>query len=256
MACILLFILGSIFGSFLNVCIYRLPRGMSIVSPRSHCSSCRHKLAWFENVPILSFIFLKGRCRNCRRRISYVYPIVEIITGFLAVILYTFFGLNLRLLIFFALFSSLIVATFIDFEKNEIPDIITLPGIIIGLLLSLFFPELMSKTKSAHSFFNSVLGIIVGGGSLYAVGYLGEIVFKKEAMGGGDIKLLAMVGAFLGWKIVLLTFFIAPFFGSLAGIILKIKKGAEIIAYGPYLSLAAFVSLLFGDRLIGILFLR
>ncbi len=253
---ILIFIFGAIFGSFLNVCIYRIPRGESIIKPGSHCVKCGYALAWHENIPILSFIILGGRCRNCKRGISFVYPLVEIMTALLALIVFAFFGVTLKALILFILFSSLIVATFIDFQRNEIPDIITLPGILIGLSLSFFYPNLLSGLKPLASLFDSFLGVVVGGGSLYLMGFFGEIVFKKEAMGGGDIKLLSMIGSFLGWKLALLTFFIAPFFGSITGLILKIKEGKEIIPYGPYLSLAAFVSLLYGDEIIRFLFIR
>ena len=152
--------------------------------------------------------------------------------------------------------GSSATTTFIDFERHEIPDIITLPGIGIGLILSFLYPELLSKTGPLASLFDSLLGVVVGGGSLYLMGFFGEIVFKKEAMGGGDIKLLAMIGSFLGWKIALLTFFVAPFFGAITGLILKIKEGKEIIPYGPYLSLGALVSLLWGENIIRFLFIR
>lgn len=254
MVYIFLLILGSIFGSFLNVCIHRMPKGESIINPGSHCPKCGHMLSWQENVPLLSFIILKGRCRNCKDKISYIYPIVETLTALLAVTVYIFFGISLKSLIYFAVFSSLIVASFVDFHRLEIPDIITLPGIFIGLALSFLYPALLSKTKPLDSFLDSFLGMFVGGASLYLLGFLGEMVFKKEAMGGGDIKLLAMIGAFLGWKSVLLTFFIAPFFGSVTGLILKIKEGKEVIPYGPYLSLAAFVSVLWGEKIIRVLF--
>lgn len=252
---ITLFILGLIFGSFLNVCIYRLPNGESIIRPGSHCPKCNHKIAWYENIPILSFLILRGRCSKCKEKISFLYPLIETMTATLAVIMFIFFGLSFKALIFFALFSSLIVATFIDFKHHEIPDVITLPGIAIGLSLSFLYPGLLLKTERIASVFDSFLGVLIGGGSLYLMGFLGEIVFKKEAMGGGDIKLLAMIGSFLGWKLALLTFFIAPFFGSISGLILKIKQDKDIIPYGPYLSLAAFISLLWGDIIIRFLFI-
>ncbi|NQT23048.1 MAG: prepilin peptidase [Candidatus Omnitrophica bacterium] len=254
MTYVFLIIFGAIIGSFLNVCIYRLPRAKSIVSPGSHCVKCGHNLKWHENIPILSFIILKGRCSKCKERISSVYPLVELITAALAVIIFIFFGISFKAVIFFVLFCSLVIASFIDFEHHEIPDIISLPGIAIGLILSFMYPALLSKATGLQAFFDSLIGVIIGGGSLYILGFLGEIVFKKDAMGGGDIKLLAMIGAFLGWKLIILTFFIAPFFGAIAGIILKIKEGGEIIPYGPYLSFASLISLLYGDRIIRIIF--
>jgi len=221
--------------------------------PRSHCVKCNHLITWYENIPVLSYIFLLGKCSVCKDKISLVYPIVEILTAVMAVLLYMFFGPSVKTVIYFVLFSSLIVATFIDFERQEIPDIITLPGIVLGLLTVVIYPELLGKGRM-DAIVDSLIGILVGGGSLYAIGFLGEIVFKKEAMGGGDIKLLAMVGAFMGWELTLVTFFLAPIFGSLAGIIAKIKEGKELIPYGPYLSLAAFISLLCGRDIIRFMF--
>lgn len=253
---VLLFILGSIVGSFLNVCIYRLPRRESIIKPGSHCPKCGHKVRWHENIPIISFIMLGGKCSRCKQPISYIYPVVEFITAIVLVTLYIFFGLSAKTVLYFILFCALIVSTFIDFERKEIPDVITLPGIIIGLISSLLFPSLMNKARPLDAFFVSSLGVIMGGGCLYITGFFGEIIFKKEAMGGGDIKLLAMIGSFLGWKTALLTFFMAPFFGVIAGAILKIKEGKDVIPYGPYISLAAFVSLLWGEEIVRFLFIR
>ncbi|MDD5439906.1 MAG: prepilin peptidase [Candidatus Omnitrophica bacterium] len=248
-----LILLGLIVGSFLNVCIYRLPRSESLVRPRSHCPHCRHILAWYENIPVVSFVVLRGRCKKCRNKISWRYPVVELMTAGLLIVLFLAFGLTVKSAILFALFASLIVATFIDFERQEIPDVITLPGIILGLVVVAAYPALLGKMRS-EALLDSLLGIVAGGGSLYAIGFLGEIVFKKEAMGGGDIKLLAMVGAFIGWKLVLVTFFLAPFFGSCAGIIAKLREGKEIIPYGPYLSFAALISVLWGEKILGFLF--
>lgn len=244
---------GLIVGSFLNVCVYRLPRGESIVKPRSHCPECGRALPWNENIPVISYIFLRGKCSGCGKHISFIYPVVEILTAAIAVVLYVFFGLSPRAAIYFVLFSALIIATFTDFERQEIPDVITLPGIAAGLLAVSIFPELLTGTR-LEAVINSILGILVGGGSLYILGFVGEIIFRKESMGGGYIKLLAMIGAFLGWKLTLLTFFLAPFFGSFTGLILKIREGKEVIPYGPYLSLAALISVLFGERIIGFLF--
>ncbi|MFH1790515.1 MAG: prepilin peptidase [Candidatus Omnitrophota bacterium] len=242
-------ILGLVLGSFLNVCIFRIPRGESVVMPRSNCPKCRHFLPWYENIPVLSYIFLRGRCSRCRTRISFVYPAVEVLTAGLAAVIFVFFGLTPKAAIYFFMFSALIVVTFIDFERQEIPDIITLPGIAAGLITVFVYPDLLSQARP-QAMLDSFLGVIIGGGSLYALGFLGEIVFKKEAMGGGDIKLLAMIGAFIGWKLCVVTFFLAPFFGSFTGLILKIRDGKEVIPYGPYLSLAALVSVLWGANII------
>ena len=242
--------MGAIFGSFLNVSIYRLPKKVSVVRPGSMCPNCGHKIAWYENIPILSYIFLRGRCSSCRTKISIIYPLVEIVTGLICLTLFLAYGLTFKTLILFIMFSSLVVASFIDQQIHEIPDVITIPGIVLGLLISLIFPEISGNASVLKSVINSALGIVVGGGSLYIIGYVGEFIFKKEAMGGGDIKLLAMIGAFLGWKVAILTFFIAPFLGAIAGIIVKIKDKKDIIPYGPYLSLASLISLIWGEKII------
>lgn len=194
-----------------------------------------------------------GKCARCKQKISFRYPLVEILTCSIAVILYLFFGVSLKTPIYFIFFSALIVITFIDLDIQEIPDVISLPGIVLGLILSAAYPDMLGKTR-LESFLNSLFGIIVGGGSLYLIGFIGEMVFKKEAMGGGDIKLLAMIGAFLGWKLTILAFFIAPFFGSITGIIVKLREGKEMIPYGPYLSIASFVSLIWGEFILKMLF--
>jgi len=250
-----LFILGMIFGSFMNVCIYRLPKHESIVSPGSRCPLCGVAIRWFDNIPVLSYLALKGKCRSCGGRISPRYAIVEILAGVMCALLFLRFGFTFKYLIFFGLTSALIVVSFVDIKIHEIPDEITLPGIVLGLVLAALYPPLMNKTGNFSSLLDSTLGVIAGGGSIYILGYIGEFIFKKEAMGGGDVKLLAMIGAFLGWKFAIFVFFLAPFFGSVIGIILKLKEGRDIIPYGPYLSLAAVVAMFWGDAILKRLFL-
>jgi len=250
-----LFVLGTIAGSFMNVCIYRLPRKESVVRPPSHCPSCGKGIAWFDNIPVFSFLILKGKCRACKEKISPRYLFVEILSGVVCVLLFLRFNLAPEFFIFWYLLSALTVISFVDFQIQEIPDEITLSGIILGLLAAALYPPLMGKVKILPSVLVSFLGVIAGGGSIYVLGFLGEFIFKKEAMGGGDVKLMAMIGAFLGWKLALFTFFLAPFFGSIAGIALKIKEGREVIPYGPYLSLAAVVAIFFGDEILKKLFL-
>ena len=252
---VFLFIIGAILGSFMNVCIYRLPRKESIVTPSSHCPSCGAGIPWFDNIPILSFLILRGRCRACKKRISPRYIIVEALSGLICVLLFLHFGLSAKFFIFLCLSSALLVASFIDLRFHEIPDIITLPGIVAGLLLAGLYPPLTGRLENLPSLVDSLLGVLVGGGSIYLAGFIGEFIFKKEAMGGGDVKLLAMIGSFIGWKLVVFTFFLAPFFGSLVGIALKIKEGKDIIPYGPHLSLAAFVAILYGEEILRKLFL-
>lgn len=255
MIMLFLFIMGTIFGSFMNVCIYRLPRKESIVSPHSRCPLCGKAIRWFDNIPVLSYLALKGRCRSCNGRISPRYVIVEILAGLMCVFLFLRFGLTAKFLIFLYLVNALTVISFVDLKIHEIPDEITLSGITLGLILAVLYPPLMNKSGNFSSLLDSFLGVIAGGGSIYLLGYIGEFIFKREAMGGGDVKLLAMIGAFLGWKLALFTFFLAPFFGSLVGITLKIKEGREIIPYGPYLSLAAVVAMFWGEEILRRLFL-
>jgi len=251
---IFIFIIGSIIGSFLNVCIYRLPRGESIVFPSSHCVHCNNRICWFDNIPFLSYLFLRGKCRFCARPISFRYFTVEFITAALLLTFYVFFGLSPAFFFLSLLGAALIVSTFIDFEHQLIPDVITIPGIFIGLLAGLLFPSILGEARPAAAVLNSFTGVLAGGGSIYLMGVLGKLAFKKEAMGGGDVKLMAMIGAFIGWKLVLLVFFLAPFFGALVGIIIKIKEKKDIIPYGPYLSLATIISILWGARLLNYLF--
>ena len=255
MMAFLFFMFGLITGSLMNVCIYRLPRKESIVTPRSHCASCRKNIPWHDNIPVLSFLLLKGRCRFCKKRISLVYPTVEILSGAMCALLFFRFGLTINFFILWFFTSVLIVVSFIDLKIREIPDEITLSGIALGLALSALYPGLLGGSARFPAFLNSLLGVIAGGGSIYVLGFLGEFIFKKEAMGGGDVKLMAMIGAFLGWKLAIFTFFLAPVFGSIVGIIVKIKRGEDIIPYGPHLSLAAVVALFYGKEILTKFFL-
>ncbi len=249
-----MFIFGAIVGSFLNVCIYRIPKGKSVVVPGSHCPNCGAGIKWFDNIPILSYIILGGKARCCRARISPRYLIVEALTAAMFLVLFLFFGLSAKFFAYLILICALVIATFVDFEIQEIPDEVSLGGLAVGLLLSVIFPSIFNEPSRGHSFLNSFLGAVAGGATIYAMGMLGEFAFKKEAMGGGDVKLLAMIGSFIGWKMVLLAFFIAPLFGSIVGVIVKIRQGKDIIPYGPYLSLAAVTSILWGDRILSFLF--
>ncbi|MCX5667770.1 MAG: prepilin peptidase [Candidatus Omnitrophica bacterium] len=248
------FISGSIVGSFLNVCVYRLPKGRSVIFPGSHCPNCTAAIHWYDNIPIFSYIFLGGKARCCKAKISLRYFIVEALTASAYLVLFIFFGMTPKFFAYAVMASGLIVATFVDFEIQEIPDEVSVGGLAVGLILSIAFPSILNETTRLNGFLNSFLGALAGGGMIYAMGMLGELAFKKEAMGGGDVKLLAMIGAFIGWKLTVLTFFLAPVFGSVVGVILKIRHGKDVIPYGPYLSLAAVCSIFFGERLLRILF--
>jgi Type II secretory pathway, prepilin signal peptidase PulO and related peptidases len=251
---LIVFTLGAIVGSFLNVCIYRLPKGRSIIVPGSHCPNCTAAIHWYDNIPIFSYIFLGGKARCCKAKISSRYFIVEVLTAAAFLILYLSFGLTSKFFAYAILASGLIIATFVDFEIQEIPDEVSIGMLPVGLTLVIAFPSILNEATRLGGFFNSFLGVLAGAGMIYAMGMFGEFVFKKEAMGGGDVKLLAMIGAFIGWKLTILTFFLAPVFGSVVGIIMKIKHGKDIIPYGPYLSLAAMCSIFFGEKILHLLF--
>lgn len=254
---------GLITGSFLNVCIYRMPRNESVIRPRSYCPRCKHRIPWYDNIPILSYAALSGRCRFCKERIPLRYVVVEALTAAVFVILVKEAGLNPVTVIYMALSCGMITATFIDIKEQIIPDEITYGGMLLGLIASLAFPQLHNTANRFYALRDSLLGLITGGALIYAIAWLGTILFKKKlkqigeetAMGGGDIKYMAMIGAFLGWQGAVFIFFLAPFFGSAVGIIEKLRKRADVIPYGPYLSIAAFVFIVWGKGILAKIFL-
>lgn len=254
LAAICVFVFGLLIGSFLNVCICRMPKNESIVLPASHCPNCKKDILWCDNIPVISYLLLLGKCRFCKTKISYRYPLVELLTALLLTALFFGFGITPKFFAYSVLVCGLIVATFVDFDIQEIPDEISLGGIVAGLVLAFIFPSIMGEAARFKGLLNSLIGALAGGGSIYLLGVFGKLAFKKEAMGGGDVKLMAMIGAFIGMKLVILTFFIAPFFGAVPGIILKMRDGREIIPYGPFLSLAAIVSIFFGNRMLSVFF--
>ncbi len=240
------FIFGTIVGSFLNVCIHRLPREESIISPSSHCPQCGIPIRFYDNIPLVSFILLRGRCRACNAPISLRYPLVEFLTGIFSLIFLQRYGISLSYVIYFAFFAALTVVSFIDLSHRIIPDLISLPGIGIGLIVSWLHPHL--------AFRDSLIGILVGGGSLYIVASVYHLATKREGMGGGDIKLLAMIGAFIGWKGVLFTILCSSLVGTVVGVIVMFitaeANSKYAVPFGPFLSLGAVIYLLWGDALI------
>ena len=252
---LLFFVLGAMVGSFLNVCIVRLPHEQSVVKPRSHCVYCKKSILWCDNIPLISYLILKGRCRFCQKRISSRYFFVELITAFTFIGFYSYFGLDILLLPYLVMVSGFIVAIFVDFKHRIIPDEISVGGGAVGLILSFLIPSLHGIEKIsivAHfqSLGASLMGMLIGGSLIYGMGVLGDALFKKESMGGGDVKFLGMIGAFLGWELAILTFFIAPLFGAVFGVIEKIRKNDSAIAYGPFLALGALISLFWGETII------
>ena len=239
--------LGSVIGSFLNVCIYRMPRERSVVFPPSHCPQCAQPIAWHDNIPILSYLVLRGRCRRCRERITPRYLLVELLTAASTVAVTARFGHGAVGLVYLALVCGLIVASFIDLEFQIIPDEISKGGMALGVLFSVLIPSLHGTGSHLIALQRSVIGLLVGGGLLYVTGLAGNVVFRKESMGGGDVKLLAMAGSILGWKLVVLTFFVAPFLALIPGLAVLLFKRSHVIPYGPFLSLGLAGALFYGN---------
>ena len=237
----LFFVLGACIGSFLNVCIFRLPRQESIIFPASHCMNCGAKLKPLDNIPLLSFLFLGGKCRYCHTKISWQYPLVELLSAILFALAAIRFGLQWNTLIAVILISSSIVVSVIDYKIQIIPNSISLPGIVLGLLINLI-------PSSPVGFLNALYGMALGGGLFYVVALV-----SRGGMGGGDIKLIAMFGAFLGWKNCLVTIFCGVLLGSLVGVTLLVlqRKGRkDPIPFGPFLFIGALISLFYGQEII------
>ena len=262
-------------GSFLNVCIYRLPREQSLVRPRSRCPRCEHPIAWWDNIPLVSFLALRGACRHCRAPIAWRYPMVEALTGLLSVAVLERFGFGPAGFIYLAFVAGLIVASFVDLDFRIIPDEISLGGLCAGLVVSGLVPELHATSSWILALKRSLLGAVVGGGLLHLTGTFGNVMLaglrrlgvrvrhnpfwrgkfkayrhQRDAMGLGDVKLLAMAGSVLGWKLVTLTFFFAPVLAVIPGLLTLIFKRSHVIPYGPFLSLALVLSLFFGTAII------
>lgn len=247
---ILFFIFGALFGSFANVIILRLPKGESVVRPRSHCPQCKHQLTWYELIPIFSWCFLRGKCRSCNKKISWRYPLIEFLTAMSFCGLFLHHGWNSYLLEQMIFIYCLIIVSFIDFDHMILPDGFTLSGIVIGLLGAWLNP--------GRSFLDAVYGVLMGGGFLWAVAYVYYLLRKQEGMGGGDIKLLAWIGAVLGWQAIPFVILSSSLFGSLVGVLVGIKtKGGmqTVIPFGPYLALSA-VFYIFGGYEIGLWYLN
>jgi leader peptidase (prepilin peptidase)/N-methyltransferase len=239
------FLFGAVIGSFLNVCIYRLPDHESVVFPASHCRACSRDLSWYENVPLLSYLLQRGKCSACGAQFSSRYFWVELLTAFLAIALVAHFGLTMTSAGYFLFISALVTITFIDLDHQIIPDVISLPGVVVGLLFSFVSPSL--------SFGSSLGGAVIGAGVLLAVALGYKAFTGREGMGGGDIKLLAMIGAFLGWRSVPFTLFAASCVGSIIGVIVMTRRHADsqlALPFGPFLAFGAVSYLFFGERII------
>lgn len=236
-------IIGAAVGSFLNVCIYRLPRRVSIIKPFSFCPACKNRIKFYHNIPILSFLFLRAKCAYCGAKISLRYPFVEALTALIAWSIFQKFGFKFATPIYFIFACALIVATFVDFDFKIIPDEVTLGGLALGLIASPLLP---------HGIKGALFGAFLGGGLLWLVAFVYEKVTHREGMGLGDVKFLAMMGAFLGPKSIILIILVASLFGSAVGIVMMVffkKDRLYALPFGPFLALGAIVTLFFGEQL-------
>ena len=246
---ILFAVLGAAIGSFLNVLIHRLPEEQSIVFPASRCPRCGRAIRFYDNIPVLSYILLRGRCRDCGEKIALRYPLVEAITAAFSLLLFWKYGVTFQWLVSFAFVCALIVITFIDLDHQIIPDVISLPGIPIFFLAAVFVMKLR--------FLDAFLGFLIGGGVLYGIAFVYELLTKREGMGGGDIKLLAMIGAFLGWQSLLFVLLFSSLLGAVVGIAVMLAKGQDMkyaVPFGPFLSAAAAAYIFIGDAVMRLIF--
>jgi leader peptidase (prepilin peptidase) / N-methyltransferase len=264
----LCFILGLVIGSFLNVCIYRIPRGESIVLPRSHCTQCGKEIPAYDNIPLLAYLWLAGKCRFCKKPISMQYPLVELLTGliFVACALKWDFAPATYLN---ALFLSLIlVLIFIDYHHQILPNVITVPGTLVGIVfsfmqapqfygdsISLSLASILDASNPAGilPWVGSLMGAMIAAGGLFLVAFLYQLARKRQGLGMGDVKMMALVGAFLGWRLAFLTIFIGSFAGSIIGLLLILFRGKTMqtkLAFGTFLGMGALLAVFFGSTVI------
>ncbi|MFC1452730.1 prepilin peptidase [Verrucomicrobiota bacterium] len=262
----LAFLFGACMGSFLNVCIYRIPQDMSVVVPRSHCPLCGKMIAWYHNIPIASFLALGARCHYCRGKISSRYFLVETLVASLFLLVWLKldplgYGPPLGLAaaghwalvpVYWLVMAGLVLGTFVDFDHMIIPDRVTIGGIVAGLALSALVPALHSATGPLQSLARAGIGLAAGWGTLWLIGVVGRMMFRKDAMGFGDVKLMGAIGAFCGWRAVLFVIIFSSLFGSLVGVALVLLRKKDMqsrIPYGPWIALAAVTWILWGPRI-------
>ncbi|MCX6830505.1 MAG: prepilin peptidase [candidate division Zixibacteria bacterium] len=238
--------IGLIIGSFLNVLIYRIPRHIGFGMSRSFCPSCKEKISFYDNIPLLSYLILGGKCRHCRAKISFRYPLVEFLNGLGYLLFFWHFGPAINLVVYSVLTSILIAIFFIDIEFQIIPDMLTISGMALGLIASLL--------PGGTGIISASIGLAAGGGALYLMALLGDWLFKKESMGGGDIKMSAMLGAFLGWQKIIFIFFASAAIGLLISMIVMLfsrrVRSTRVIPFGPFLAIAAIIAIIYGDTFI------
>jgi leader peptidase (prepilin peptidase)/N-methyltransferase len=235
---------GLAVGSFLNVCIYRLPRRESLSFPASHCTSCQRPLDWFENIPVFGWLALRGRCRTCRAAISPIYPVVEAITAAVFVVGYLIYGLTPLLAVRVLFACAMLVLFAIDLRHRILPNAITLPGVVAGFLFSIVLPP---------GWLSSLIGLLAGGGILFAIGEAYYRLRGVEGLGMGDVKMLAMIGAFLGWQLMILTLIMASFAGSIIGIALVLTRRGGMqyaLPFGTFLAVGALLAAVAGEPIV------
>jgi len=262
---IAIFVFGLLIGSFLNVVIYRLPREESVVFPNSHCPNCEMAIKFYDNIPVLSYAILGGRCRGCRVRISPVYPAVELLVAILYLMVYLKDGRSIALAGDIIFVSIIVPLVFIDLEHQLLLDNLTYPGLVLMVIMRMLAPDLVIASLPASKFglhssppwvlalVGSALGAAAGGGSLWLVRKIYFLVRKDEGMGLGDVKMMLMVGAYLGWQLTVLTIFLASLLGSLIGIGLKMARGGTLkmkLPFGVFLGPAAVIALFVGEKII------
>ena len=238
-------IIGLIFGSFLNVVIYRLPKKESLISPGSHCPVCGAPVKAYDNIPVISYILLRGKCRSCKSQISLRYPLVELLTALILFVIFLRYGISAHFLVYSVLVLFLIPISIIDIDKGLILNKLTFPGCILGIFIVLIFQIETWKSMA--------LGGVAGGAVVFLIGILGSFLFKKESMGMGDVKMLILTGIYVGFPGVLLGYFYSIFAAALfivAGMALKRLKIGETIPFGPFIAIGTLVHILFGKSII------
>ncbi|WP_372795109.1 A24 family peptidase [Pontiella sp.] len=249
---LVVFAFGACWGSFLNVCIYRIPAELSVVKPRSRCPKCMTNLSWKDNIPIFGWIFLRGKCRYCKAPVSARYPSIELLTALLFTAVWLVYPYQWVVLPYGLLVFGLILGSMVDYDEMWIPDRVTIGGEIIGPILSFLIPAMHGTDSRVESLIASLIGLAVGFGSLYLVSVLGKLILKKDAMGFGDVKLMGCLGAFLGWQSIIFIVFLSSLLGTIVGvtfIAIGKKELQSKIPFGPYISLAAVIWLLGGWKL-------
>lgn len=245
------FAAGACIGSFVNVCVCRIQAEESVVFPGSHCRACGKPIAWYDNIPVLSWFVLRGQCRHCKASFSPRYWIVEFLMGIYFVLLFMEYGFQFLLPVYWVVAAGLVVAALVDLDAMIIPDSVSIGGIVVGLILSYFMPQLHGTTDAWQAVRFSLAGIVLGAGMLWSVGWIGTRILKKDAMGLGDVKLMGAIGAFFGWQGVLFAVLVSSLIGTMAGLLMIAMKKYKMrsqIPYGPYISLAVLIWMVWGHH--------